>query len=142
MLMRSTALGALLAMAACGGHMSTGPAPEKPGKVVVTDTLVEILHPVTYDAADAITPESYPALDAVVSTLDGNPNLKKVEIQVSFTDGDAATRQTHADKRAKAVMDYLISKAISAGRLSSAGLTTPSPDKTNPTAFLALERAN
>ena len=52
------------------------------GRVVVTDTSIEILDKIYFEYDKAIIkPESYPILDAVAATLQGNPSITLIEIQ-------------------------------------------------------------
>lgn len=71
-----------------------------------------------------IEPQFYPNLDGVASTLERNPQFKlKIE---GYTDnvGTEEYNQKLSEKRAKAVMDYLIQKGISPDRLSMEGYGT------------------
>lgn len=74
-----------------------------------------------------------PVLQKLLKTLNNNPNLK-IEIQghVCCTDGadglDYDTKQRNlSEARAKAIYDYLISKGISANRLSYKGFGHTKP---------------
>ena len=99
------------------------------GRVVVTDTKIEILDKVYFEFNKAIIKsESYPILDAVAATLGGNPDIKLVEIQ-GHTDerGNDDYNLRLSEGRAKAVLDYLIDKGIEAGRLQSQGYGETQP---------------
>src|SRR5690606_7537642 len=51
------------------------------GRVVVTDTKIEILDKIYFEYdSDVIQPRSYPILDAIVATLQGNPDIRLIEI--------------------------------------------------------------
>jgi hypothetical protein len=126
------ALPVLLVLAACGG-------PKKKPVRVITDTKVELVEPIAF-TGEELAPSALPALDAVAQTLVGNPSILLVEAQVHVTDGDEATRQQRADKRAQVVVDYLVGKQVAAERLQAQGYVTPSPDRTTPTVFLILKR--
>ncbi len=80
-----------------------------------------------------IRPEYHAALDNAVHVLEINPKMK-VELR-GHTDsvGSDAYNKTLSEKRAKAVMDYLVSKGISAGRLSAVGKGETDPIATNDT---------
>lgn len=68
-----------------------------------------------------LLPESDPLLDSVAAFLQKHP---KVEIGInSYVDsrGDAEANQRLTVQRAQSVMNYLISKGISSGRLAAAG---------------------
>lgn len=123
------------------------------GRVVVTDTKIEILDKVYFEFAKAIIKEeSYPILDAVAATLSGNPDIALVEVQ-GHTDnrGDDKYNKWLSRQRAKAVKTYLIDKGIDEDRLQSEGYGEEVPiiDKNNNEAwaknrrveFLILKRA-
>ncbi len=106
-----------IAIAACS-------SPKKLGKVVVTDTEIEILPDVAFvENQPDVAPASTKTLDAVASTLIGNPSILSVEVQAYVGEKilDPAVRHDLADQRAKKVMEYLIAKGVAADRLSSAG---------------------
>ncbi|MBN2195136.1 MAG: OmpA family protein [Polyangiaceae bacterium] len=96
--------------------------PAKPALVVVTDCEVKITQQIHFEYnKDRIRSESFPVLDAVVEALERNPSIK-IEIQ-GHTDnrGGAAYNQNLSERRAASVKRYLISKQISADRLTSKG---------------------
>jgi outer membrane protein OmpA-like peptidoglycan-associated protein len=124
------------------------------GRVVVTDTNIEILDMVYFEYNKAIIKkESYPILDAVAATLEGNPGITLVEIQ-GHTDerGNDAYNLDLSDRRAAAVREYLIGKNIDANRLTSQGYGESQPvdrrhnetawAKNRRVAFLILKRTN
>ena len=124
------------------------------GRVVVTDTKIEILDKVYFEYNKAvIKSESFPILDAVAATLAGNPDIEQVEVQ-GHTDerGNDAYNLELSDKRAKAVVQYLVDKGIDVSRLQGQGYgeTQPIDRRSNEQAwaknrrveFLILKRAN
>jgi outer membrane protein OmpA-like peptidoglycan-associated protein len=71
-------------------------------------------------------------LDDVVDRILANPKIKKVRIEGHTDDtGKADADLTLSEQRAKAVLDYLVSKGVSASRLESKGFgaTKPLPKK-------------
>ena len=77
------------------------------GRVVVTDTSIEILDMVYFEYDKAIIKkESYPILDAVAATMQGNPSIQLIEIQ-GHTDerGDDAYNLDLSDRRAHSVRE-------------------------------------
>ena len=123
------------------------------GRVVVTDTKIEILDKIYFEYdSDKIKPRSYPILDAIVATLNGNPDIKKVEIQ-GHTDerGSDAYNLDLSDRRAKSVRRYLVNGGVDGDRLTGQGYgeTQPIDTKSNERAwaknrrveFLILKRA-
>ena len=96
--------------------------PSKPALVVVTDCEVKITQQIhfAYNRA-TIRPQSYPVLDAVVQVLEKNSDIK-IEVQ-GHTDnrGSAKYNKGLSERRAGAVMKYVISHGISPDRLTSHG---------------------
>jgi OOP family OmpA-OmpF porin len=93
------------------------------GRVVVTETNIEILDKVYFEYNKAtIKPESFPILDAVGATLQGNPDIQLVEIQ-GHTDarGNPGYNLRLSDDRSKSVRKYLIGKGVEADRLRAKG---------------------
>jgi OOP family OmpA-OmpF porin len=85
-----------------------------------------------YDKWD-IKAQYFDELDVAVKVLDMNPSLK-VQIQ-GHTDsmGSDGYNQTLSEKRAGAVRDYIVSKGISADRLTVKGFGESKPVDTNDT---------
>jgi OmpA-OmpF porin, OOP family len=123
------------------------------GRVVVTDTEIEILDMVYFEYNSAvIKPQSYSILNALAKTLEGNPAILLVEIQ-GHTDerGDDAYNLDLSDRRAKSVQAYLVDKGIDAKRLTAQGYGETQPlirerneraySKNRRVAFLILKRA-
>jgi outer membrane protein OmpA-like peptidoglycan-associated protein len=123
------------------------------GRVVVTDTSIEILDMIYFEYDKAIIKkESYPILDAVAATLQGNPSIQLVEIQ-GHTDerGNDAYNLDLSDRRAAAVKTYLEGQGVDGKRLTSQGYGETQPlvresnekawAKNRRVAFLILKRA-
>lgn len=123
------------------------------GRVVVTDTSIEILDMVYFEYNKAvIKSESFPILDAVAATLQGNPSIELIEVQ-GHTDerGNDAYNLDLSDKRAAAVKKYLVDKGVEEKRLESQGYGETQPlirehnekawAKNRRVAFLILKRA-
>ncbi|MBK9072066.1 MAG: OmpA family protein [Myxococcales bacterium] len=128
--------------------------PEPGGRVVVTDSKIEILDKVYFDLDKAtIKPVSYPILDAVAGTLLSNPDIELIEIQ-GHTDqqGGEDYNLKLSDDRAHSVEAYLISKGVEPVRLQAQGYGESQliDERNNQTAyeknrrveFLILKRAN
>ncbi len=124
------------------------------GRVVVTDTKIEILDKVYFEYNRAIIKsESFPILDAVAATMQGNPDILLIEIQ-GHTDerGNDDYNLRLSDARAKAVLDYLSEKGIEESRLQSQGYGETQPvdrrhteeawAKNRRVEFLILKRGN
>lgn len=65
--------------------------------------------------------ESQPTLDKVVKILNDNPKVKLEIISHTDAQGDDKANMLLSEKRAKAVMNYLVGKGIAPGRLSALG---------------------
>jgi len=99
-----------------------------------------------------ITRDSYEILDAVVATMNGNPDLSQVEVQ-GHTDerGDDAYNLELSIRRAAAVKTYLVTHGVEHGRLTSEGYGETQPKVKGRTAaayatnrrveFVIVERA-
>lgn len=123
------------------------------GRVVVTDTKIEILDKIYFEYNKAtIKSQSFPILDAIVATLNGNPDIALIEIQ-GHTDerGSDSYNLELSDQRAASVRTYITDHGIEAKRLQSQGYgeTQPLDPKSNEAAwaknrrveFLILKRA-
>jgi len=124
------------------------------GRVVVTDTKIQILDKVYFEYNKAvIKSESFPILDAVAATLKGNPDILLVEVQ-GHTDerGNDAYNLDLSNRRAASVKKYLVDKGVEADRLQSQGYGETQPvdrhhnqaawAKNRRVEFLILKRAN
>ena len=114
------------------------------GRVVVTDTKIEILDKIYFEYdSDVIKKESYPILDAVAQTLDGNPDIQLIEIQ-GHTDerGNDNYNLDLSSRRAASVKRYLVDKGIADDRLTSQGYgeSQPVDRKHNEQAWAANRR--
>src|SRR5215468_4639556 len=134
------------------GYQDEDGCPDR-GRVVVTDTSIEILDVIYFEYDKAvILPKSFPILDAVAATLQGNPSIQLVEIQ-GHTDerGDDAYNLDLSDRRAHSVRQYLIDKGVDEKRLTAQGYGETQPldrrhneaawAKNRRVAFLILKRS-
>lgn len=118
------------------------PEPAHTGRVVVTDSDVQILPPITFDGLTAsVELEGLETLDAVAATLDGNPSILLVEVQAFGADGDPRYQQIIGEKRAKGIVDYLVKKGVARGRLRFHGIAKPAPGQSNQPLFVIVQRA-
>lgn len=100
----------------------------KRDKIVLTEKIQFAFDDALIDSA------SYPALDAVVVALQDNPGLR-VEIGgYASSEGMETHNQGLSERRAKAVLDYLVSHGIAANRLGSEGFSSSQPLQSNLTA--------
>ncbi|MDX9722278.1 MAG: OmpA family protein [Myxococcota bacterium] len=104
-------------------------------KVVVTDTMIEILDMVYFDTNKAtIKAISFPILDQVYAVLRANPQVTKVRVEGhTDSDGSASKNLKLSQDRAAAVVQYLVDKGIEPSRLSSEGYGEDKPIDSNKT---------
>ncbi len=114
------------------------------GRVVVTDTKIEILDKIYFEYNKAtIKSQSFPILDAIVATLEGNPDIALIEIQ-GHTDerGSDSYNLDLSDRRAASVRTYISDHGIAASRMQSQGYgeTQPLDPKSNEAAWAKNRR--
>ena len=114
-------------------------------RIVVTDTKIEILDKIYFEYNKAtIKPQSYPILDAIVATLEGNPDIALIEIQAHTDErGSDSYNLDLSDRRAASVRTYLRDHGIAADRMQSQGYgeTQPLDPKSNEAAWAKNRRA-
>jgi outer membrane protein OmpA-like peptidoglycan-associated protein len=97
------------------------------GRVVVTDTAIEILDSIYFTAgSDSVQRESRPIVDAVAATLMGNPSIALTEIQGHAAAGERDP-QGLSTRRATAVQAALMAKGVPASRLTVQGYGDTQP---------------
>ena len=105
------------------------------GRVILGPCEIQILDKVffKYDKAEIDEQKSKPLLDAVASVLNGNLKIKLIEVQGhTDSDGDNAYNKRLSQRRADAVMEFLIKKgAVAKSRLRAAGYGEEKPIDTN-----------
>jgi outer membrane protein OmpA-like peptidoglycan-associated protein len=114
------------------------PDPKKngcPGLAKIENGKIEISEQVQFKTGNAqILEASTPVLTAVYNILKGHPEIKSVHIE-GHTDnkGTAAKNMALSDKRAKAVMAWLVFRGIDASRMDAKGYGQERPIDTNST---------
>jgi OOP family OmpA-OmpF porin len=115
------------------------PAKEEPAKpkarVVLTKDKIEIGEKIQFGKASAeILPVSFGLMDEIYGVMDKNPQVKKIRIEGhASAEGPAAYNKDLSDRRAKAVMKYLVDKGIKADRLTAQGFGIEKPIADNGT---------
>lgn len=108
---------------------------------VTTDTHVDILDPIKFFVASpAIDPISTPILDAVASTLTGNPSIQVVEVIAYGADAVPSLQQSVALARAEAVVAALVARGVDQKRLRASGEAVPTQGNGPGPTFLILKR--
>ncbi len=111
--------------------------PSRPARRVVTSTSITILDQIAFIGTSAqIDPVSYPMIDAVVATLDGNPGIRVMEIVVSGNDAPPRWQQELGDRRARMIMEYMIHRGADRARLRSRGV----PKASQVSSFVIVQR--
>lgn len=138
--------GSLLALALAGGSLAAMHREEPPGRVVVTETETTVLDVVEFEPGSAILrPTSLPTLDAVATTLVGNPSIAMVEVQSHTRTG---AELELSGLRADLVRTYLVAHGVAPDRLVAQGYGDTQPiDATIPAkneriSFVILERSS
>lgn len=111
------------------------PPPPEPPRVEVQRDRIVINEKIQFaiDKAE-ILPVSHGLLNEVVSAIQGHPEIKKVAINGhTDEDGDEQYNQGLSDRRAKAVLDYLVQHGVDAGRLVAKGFGESQPIADNTT---------
>jgi outer membrane protein OmpA-like peptidoglycan-associated protein len=101
----------------------------------VTEKKIEFEGTVFFDFEQAtIKPESFPLLNALAKTMKENPQIKKVRVD-GHTDSVGADdfNLNLSQRRAAAVVDYMIAQGVEAERLASEGFGKSKPIADNAT---------
>jgi outer membrane protein OmpA-like peptidoglycan-associated protein len=103
-------------------------------KLVVQRDKLELKEKLYFAWNQAVLQEvSYPVMDEVVQALNDNKGFRvQVEGHAS-SEGASDHNQTLSEKRAEAVLDYLVTHGIDKGRLASKGFGSSVPLDTNAT---------
>jgi hypothetical protein len=84
------------------------------------------------------------SLDAVARSLNGNPSIRRLEVQVRLPADDAlpAEREARAQHRAEIAVTYLVGREVDPARLTAKGYSDPiaTPDASH-VKLLILERS-
>jgi outer membrane protein OmpA-like peptidoglycan-associated protein len=138
----------VLALSACGPTVFEGrrslaivgdlppapaaaPKPDEHAKIVADQILIDEKIQFAYDSA-VILPVSHGILDEVAKVMQEHPEIARVRVEGHASDeghGEAsnAYNKLLSDRRARSVMQYLVSKGIASSRLESAGYGVEHP---------------
>nr|HEX4315512.1 OmpA family protein [Kofleriaceae bacterium] len=125
------------------GYQDADGCPDK-GIVERTESGIIILKPINFEFDKAIiTKDSYPIVDAVAATMQGNPDILLIEVQ-GHTDeqGDDNYNLDLSQRRAAAVVKYLVDKGVDEKRLQAQGYgeTQPKDPRHTPEAWAVNRR--
>ena len=109
------------------------PPPEPPKQVKIRDNRIELGQKIQFALNKAeILPVSFALMDELAKTIVDNPQVQKVSIEGhASNEGQAQHNLTLSKARAEAVRAYLVSKGVSADRLSSQGFGATKPIASN-----------
>jgi len=115
------------------GVASEAGCPKKYEGVQITATRIEINQTIYFAYNKAtIKPVSFPILNTVAEVLNDNPDIRLSIEGHTDSKGNDNYNKKLSDKRAKAVMDYLVKKGgVSRSRLTSVGWGEEQPIDTN-----------
>jgi OOP family OmpA-OmpF porin len=93
------------------------------GSVVIEDNSLIILEKIYFETDSAVIQQrSYPIIDAVAATLNGNPQITKVEIQGHADERGADDYNLRLTRdRAASVVEAVVQRGVMRNRLRSAG---------------------
>lgn len=106
-----------------------------PPKVVVTRKKIRISDKVYFEFdSDKIHPVSFPLLDKVAEAIVGAPRLQQILIE-GHTDNKGSDKYNLdlSNRRARSIMNYLVSKGVETARLTSKGFGFRKPKFPNTT---------
>lgn len=107
--------------------------PEEKGcprpQVVVTATQLEVLDIIYFNLnSHVLSPRSFPTLQAFAATVKSNPALEKIVVEGHSDDqGDAAYNKRLSQRRAQAVVDFLVKQGVARARLEAIGFGEERP---------------
>lgn len=141
------ALAAASLLVACGPQQFAGasaftiaggkappPEPEAPKRVEVQDNKIVIREKIQFEVDKAIIKqESYGLMEEIGQTIRNNPQIKKLRIEGhASSEGSDKHNLDLSDRRAKAVMEHLVSvNGIEAARLVAKGYGETQPIASN-----------
>ena len=93
------------------------------GSVVIEDNSIIILEKIYFETDSAVIQErSYPIIDAVAATLNGNPQIQKIEVQGHADErGDDNYNIRLTRDRAASVVEAIVQRGVTRDRIRSAG---------------------
>jgi outer membrane protein OmpA-like peptidoglycan-associated protein len=116
------------------------------GRVIVTETSIEVFGPLKFDRAMATFAGGKSAtkmLDAMAGSLVGNPSITLIEIRAFGVDARAGYQmQALGEARANAIVAQLVARGVARKRLVAHGEAKPRPGETSDPSCFILARDN
>ncbi len=93
------------------------------GSVVIEENQIVILEKIYFETDSAvIQPRSFPIIDAVAATLNGNPQIRLIEVQGHADERSSDEYNIRLTRdRAASVMEALVQRGVARDRIRSAG---------------------
>lgn len=109
---------------------------EAPTRVVLERTRINILEKVFFEVNQAVIQQvSYSLLDEVAAVIVDHPSIKRIRVEGhTDSDGSDAYNERLSQRRAEAVVTYLIEHGVEPGRLEFVGFGEARPIDSNKTA--------
>lgn len=105
-----------------------------PYTVLKSDAVSWTFDEISFEVGNAdLSPQSYPVLDKIAAALDARPELKVAVEGHTDNTGSRKVNMNLSQRRAQAVVDYLVGKGISTSRLSAKGYGPDRPIADNGT---------
>jgi OmpA-OmpF porin, OOP family len=111
--------------------------PPKEAVAVYEDGGLILFGTISFDSGKAtLKSESFEVVDTVAELLTAHPEIARIRVDGHTDDvGKAETNLDLSDRRAAAVVDYLVNKGVARGRLDSKGFGESEPVDSNATAL-------
>lgn len=111
------------------------PPPEPPKRVVLKKDKIEITEKIQFEFNKAVIKEvSFDLLNEIVGVVQKNPHVLKIRIEGhASSEGPDQYNMQLSDRRAKAVMKFLVDKGVADTRLTAQGFGETKPIADNET---------
>jgi len=118
------------------GYLDEDGCPDTaPSRVVVEKSKIVITEKIFFDYNKAIIkPMSFELLDEVAQVINDHPHITRIQVEGhTDSDGSETYNEKLSQRRAEAVVEYLINASVESGRLSAKGFGESTPIDTNET---------
>lgn len=113
------------------------PRPDDEPVVVIETERLSVRDAIQFDTAkDTLRAQSFPVLDAIATLLERHPDVKRVRVEGHTDDvGSATYNKDLSQRRANAVVRYLVGRGVARERLAPEGFGEEKPIAPNDTAL-------